>query len=391
MPITTNVLAGGFTINEIHAQPFGAPQDYNQSGTTSFQDMYIEFVNTSGAPIDISGFELHSNGVIYHTFAGAAGSNTTVIPAGGRITIVDSEESTAFPITGISGTVTYSTGPMVYGENYNLLLYDPNANQYIVFSDDGPSSATFLASTDIPGLLSFHPTATQTGSPETLPSPPLPNGNSIQRIADGEDSFIEQFATAGTANCFLTGTLIDTPTGSRRVEDLGIGDDILTADGRVVSVFWNAHQTLRMFQRGPHTDPVRIVAGALGNGLPSSDLVLTADHGLMVDDLLINASALVNGDSIRFVQLWEMPGRMTFHHVETEAHDVILANGVPAETFIDYVGRAAFDNHAEYLDLYGCERLIPEMPAPRISTARLLPEAIRARLGIAMETVLLSA
>ena len=82
---------------------------------------------------------------------------------------------------------------------------------------------------------------------------------------------------------------------------------------------------------------------------------------------------------------------MTVYRVKTENHEMILANGVPAETFIDYVGRAAFDNHAEYLDLYGCERLIPEMPAPRISTARLLPEAIRARLGIAMETVLLSA
>tara|TARA_A100001391_G_scaffold145193_1_gene102781 strand:+ start:513 stop:761 length:249 start_codon:yes stop_codon:yes gene_type:complete len=82
---------------------------------------------------------------------------------------------------------------------------------------------------------------------------------------------------------------------------------------------------------------------------------------------------------------------MTVYRVKTENHEMILANGVPAESFIDYVGRAAFDNHAEYLDLYGCEQLIPEMPAPRISTARLLPEAIRARLGIAMETVPLSA
>lgn len=61
---------------------------------------------------------------------------------------------------------------------------------------------------------------------------------------------------------------------------------------------------------------------------------------------------------------------------------MILANGAPTETFLDAAGRAAFDNHAEYLNLYGTERIIPEMRAPRIASRRLLPDAIRARLGI---------
>ncbi|MEY8838241.1 hypothetical protein AB9K41_04260, partial [Cribrihabitans sp. XS_ASV171] len=75
----------------------------------------------------------------------------------------------------------------------------------------------------------------------------------------------------------------------------------------------------------------------------------------------------------------------TVYHVETDNHDLILAEGVPAETFIDYLGRQAFDNYREYVALYGVERSIPEMPRPRISTRRLVPDAIRERLGIGEE------
>ena len=64
------------------------------------------------------------------------------------------------------------------------------------------------------------------------------------------------------------------------------------------------------------------------------------------------------------------------------AHDLILANGAPPETYLDIPGRMAFDNHQEYLDLYGAERIIPEMDRMRITSQWLLPDAIKARLGI---------
>ncbi|HEV7457177.1 MAG TPA: hypothetical protein VGN96_10400, partial [Roseococcus sp.] len=62
--------------------------------------------------------------------------------------------------------------------------------------------------------------------------------------------------------------------------------------------------------------------------------------------------------------------------------EVVLANGAPAETFVDYVTRRHFDNYQEYLDLYGAERLIGEMPRPRVSAQRMLPDRLRARLGL---------
>jgi hypothetical protein len=182
-------------------------------------------------------------------------------------------------------------------------------------------------------------------------------------------------ATNDVPICFAAGTLIATPEGESTVEALSIGDLILAADGRTVPVKWIGRQTLHKLFAGERARPVRVTAGALGNGLPHTDLVLTADHALIFDGLAINAGALVNGTTITLEPLAALPDRVTYYHVETEAHDVILANGTPAETFIDYVGRQAFDNHAEYVELYGDARIIPEMSLPRISTARLVPPA----------------
>jgi len=190
-----------------------------------------------------------------------------------------------------------------------------------------------------------------------------------------------------SVTCFLAGSLIATPDGERAVETLQAGDLVLTADGRSVPVKWLGRQTVpTLLTASAKYEPVRIEKDALGQGVPHSDLTLTADHGMMVDGHVITAGALVNGTTIRFLSLEEVELDFTVYHVETEDHDVILANGAPAETFIDYVGRQGFDNYAEYLDLYGAERIIPEMPSPRISAQRLVPEATKARLGIAAVT-----
>ncbi|MDF0594717.1 Hint domain-containing protein [Psychromarinibacter halotolerans] len=182
--------------------------------------------------------------------------------------------------------------------------------------------------------------------------------------------------------CFAAGTGIATPNGERAVETLEIGDLILTEDGRVVPVRWIGRQTMHKLFAGDRMAPVRVRAGALGDGLPHSDLVLTPDHALTLDGLAITAGALVNGATITLDPLDALPETVTYYHVETDAHDVILANGAAAETFVDAVTRRRFDNHAEYAALYGEDRVIEEMPLPRVASARLVPAGLRARLGI---------
>lgn len=190
------------------------------------------------------------------------------------------------------------------------------------------------------------------------------------------------FTTQGTyAFCFAPGTGIATPSGEVAVERLAIGDPILTADGRSVPVRWIGRQTLSKLFAGDRARPVLIRAGALGQGLPHRDLTVTADHGMILDGFVVNAGALVNGSTITLVPLSDLPDRVTYCHVETAAHDVILAHGAPAETFIPYAGRAAFDNHADYLARYGADQPMAELPLPRITAARHLPARLRARLA----------
>ena len=187
--------------------------------------------------------------------------------------------------------------------------------------------------------------------------------------------------------CFLSGTAIATPAGATPVDTLAIGDLVLTADGRAAPVRWVGVQTVvTLFADPLRSLPIRIAAGALGEGLPVRDLCVSPDHALFLDGVLVQAGALVNGTTI--VRETAMPERFAYFHVELDDHALILAEGVPAETFLDTVTRRRFDNWAEYEARYGdTAPRLTELPAPRIKSARQLPAALRERLAAGMPPV----
>ena len=79
-----------------------------------------------------------------------------------------------------------------------------------------------------------------------------------------------------------------------------------------------------------------------------------------------------------------MGERYTVYHIETDSHEIILANGAPAEIFIDNVSRRAFDNYAEFEALYGDVSEMQELPMPRAMSARQVPIHIRNQLSCAL-------
>jgi hypothetical protein len=179
--------------------------------------------------------------------------------------------------------------------------------------------------------------------------------------------------------CFMPGTKIRTPDGEANVETLKRGDLVITTDGRVEPVAWVGRQTVsKVFADPVRVWPIRIKAGALAENVPCRDLLLSPDHAILVDGVLIQAGALVNGSSI--TRESHIPMTFTYYHVELVDHSLILAENVPAETFVDNINRLAFDNWDEHQALYPEGQAIEEMPYPRALSFRQVPQATRARL-----------
>lgn len=209
----------------------------------------------------------------------------------------------------------------------------------------------------------------------------FPSGsNAVSVTAQADD-----FEPTGNPLCFLAGTSIQTPGGEVAVETLTPGDRICLADGGIVDVKWIGRQTVSTrFGTADRLHLVRIAAGSLGNGLPHSDLTVTADHGMVLDGVICHAGALVNGTTITAVPMAELGARYTVYHVETEAQEVILANGAPSETYIDNVSRRAFDNYAEFAALYGDDPApMAELALPRAHSVRQVPDRLRRQLASA--------
>ena len=190
-------------------------------------------------------------------------------------------------------------------------------------------------------------------------------------------------ATSGTevdVICFAPGTRIRTPDGETVVEALRSGDLVMTNDGRAVLVRWLGRQTVSTrFGNPMRVLPIRIRAGAFAENVPCRDLLVSPDHALLVDDVLAQAGALVNGISI--VRERNVPERFIYFHVELDDHSLILAENTPAETFVDNADRLNFDNWNEYEALYPDGKTVVEMPYPRAKSHRQVPHRILLRLA----------
>jgi hypothetical protein len=87
--------------------------------------------------------------------------------------------------------------------------------------------------------------------------------------------------------------------------------------------------------------PVRVRRDAFADGVPRRDLLMSPDHAVYVDDVLIPVKHLIGAGSVVQIAVEEIE----YWHVELDRHDVLLAEGLPVESFLDIGNRAAFSNH----------------------------------------------
>jgi phospholipase/lecithinase/hemolysin len=150
--------------------------------------------------------------------------------------------------------------------------------------------------------------------------------------------------------CFLAGTRIATPRGPVAVEQLRIGEAVHLAAGGTRLITWLGHRSIdcRRHPRADEVAPVHIAAGAFAPGRPARDLWLSPDHAIFVDAVLIPARYLVNHTSIRR----EPRDSLTYWHVELPEHDVLLAEDLPCETYLDTGNRNRFGNAGQVVQLH---------------------------------------
>ncbi len=179
--------------------------------------------------------------------------------------------------------------------------------------------------------------------------------------------------------CYCVGTAILTVAGERPVETLCAGDFVVTQTGRARTIRWLGRRSYaaRFVARHPNVQPIRLRAGALGGGLPRRDLLVSPEHAMFIDGILVPARCLVNGISIVQERGLE---RVDYVHVELESHDVLLAEGAPSETFLDDNSRQMFHNSAEFARLYPDAPAPGQFCAPKVDHGYEL-EAIRRRLA----------
>lgn len=151
------------------------------------------------------------------------------------------------------------------------------------------------------------------------------------------------FITTNNIPCFRAGTRIRTLRGEVAVEDLRPGD-LLPAlkSGRPLPVRWTGH---RHVDANRHPDreavwPVRIRRDAIAPGVPARDLWLSPEHAVFLHGVLVPVRCLINNATIT-----QLPqADITYWHVELEVHDLILAEAMPSETFLDMGNRNDFEN-----------------------------------------------
>jgi len=273
----------------------------------------------------------------------AVGAATTITMLGGDTLKVDA------PL-GLAGTIAATVGDTIILNNVTADAASVNAGTLVV-----TSGTQIVATLNLTGDYSAeHFTVAEVG------------GNAQLALA------------AGAPVCYAKGTRILTEDGEVPVEDLTVGQFVINASGELVPIKWIGRRRVDCRRHpAPHkARPVRIGAGSLGPELPKRDLVVSPQHAIFVNNVLIPAKYLINGLNVT----QDRVDAVEYYHVELPRHDLLIAEGLPAESYLENNDRDMFENHEGPIvlhpsfsgwawDALGCAEL--KVTGPEVEAARL--------------------
>jgi hypothetical protein len=271
---------------------------------------------------------------------------------------------------------------VAYASDPDTLVYAPTSGNVTL---EGVTSANLLL--DFQGFGASLDALTLAGDTTTLDGNTFidVNGHATIELA-GFTGAIPTGDVQFEAACFAAGTRIATARGAVAVESLAVGDVVRTHFAGAAPVIWIGHRRVdcRRHPKPAEVWPVRVAAGAFGDGQPARDLDLSPDHAVYVDGALVPIRYLVNGATIA-----QQPrDSVHYFHVELAAHDVLLAEGLPCESYLDTGNRAAFANGGGVAQMQpdfalvawatkSCAPLVLDGPAVTAARSRLLDRATR--------------
>ena len=277
---------------------------------------------------EVSGLTISSGGTFVQSNGTAHGAQNVVVSNGGIFSAYGGTSDTQVSVLS-GGTLALSTGnlaaPITVYDGAEILLTKFGGNAFSLTSSFASGNEVITATSGaVSEFVTFSGTVSLTSS--------TVNGGDYLNIT-----------------CFGAGTAILTEQGEVAVESIKPGDKVtVRRDGRDVlePVIWVGYSSVDL-RRHAHPElaaPIRIAAGALAEGLPVRDLVVSPEHCMIVDGHCVPAKLLVNGTTIAR----EYPQTpFVYYHIELERHGILIADGAEAESYLDTGNRASFDNAGE--------------------------------------------
>lgn len=297
--------------------PFISEIKYRGQSNTDF----IEVAVDAGA--DVSNLVLtvyRENGTIRSSNDLSVLTPTTV--NGHDVYVIELGDATNFSGISRNNAVSLSEGSTVF----QFVSFDNSNDPGGVTATTGPAAG--LTSTDI-GTAGV--------------------GSSLETTDRGGTYFTQNTPDPGNVTCLTTGTAVQTKTGLINVEDLVEGMQILNFEGE--------YQTLRkVFSRkisaaelkqNEKLLPIRICAGAMGNGMPTKDMLVSRQHRMLVASPIVKRMFDEPIALIAAIKLTTLPGifvdtsirQVEYFHLLFDDHEVIFADGAPTESL--YLGSEA--------------------------------------------------
>jgi hypothetical protein len=248
--------------------------------------------------------------------------------------------------------VAYGEEGLTYTNNSlsvtgNTVLNDRGASA--IFVDNSTTTPVSVTHNTLYGMTAVQVASGLVASPENNTFEPQSSEPALDTSAPYLPVLPFSFA------CFAAGTQIMTTDGYVPVEALRPGQQAVVAGHeqgtpRARPILWVGHRDIDL-TRHPDPDlaqPIRIADNAFADGEPARDLLVSPDHAIAVAGLLIPARLLLNGATItRDIRL----GTIRYFHVELDRHDILLADGLPTESYLDCGNRGVFESVEAPLDL----------------------------------------